>query len=170
MGVEWRGFELHPETPRGGMPLSALFGPARAEAMHAYLVDFAAGFGVTGMQPPTHLPNTRRVLAIAELARDEGVLPAFRAAAFDAHWREGRDLEADADLRVIAETAGLDPEAAIAATDDPAMQARVDAMRAEASARGVTGIPTWFIGDERVVGCVPVSQLAAVVRRVAGRG
>jgi hypothetical protein len=39
---------------------------------------FAGRFGNTDMRHPFHLPNTRRVLAAAELARDRGRLDAFR--------------------------------------------------------------------------------------------
>jgi protein-disulfide isomerase len=53
--------------------------------------------------------------------------------------------------------------------DDPAYQARVDLLRAEAGRMGVTGIPTFFIGDAVVVGCQPFEVLAAAVRRAGAR-
>ena len=49
--------------------------------------------------------------------------------------------------------------------DDPAYQKRVDAMRDEASSKGVTGIPTFFINGARVVGCQPYEVLAEAARR-----
>ena len=40
--LDWRGFELHPGTPRGGLPLTALFPgahlPSLAELERRYLV------------------------------------------------------------------------------------------------------------------------------------
>lgn len=144
LDFEWRGFELHPRTPRGGMPLARLYPQMDWKKAHAQLVQFARTFGVD-IQPRDRLANTRRALALAEHARDAGKLDALRDAVMDAYWRDGRDIEADDVLRACAAEAGLDADAALAAADAPAMQARVDAMGDEARAWGVTGIPTYFL-------------------------
>jgi len=168
--VSWRGFELHPETPPGGMPLTRLFPVDRMKRMREHLKGFAAEFGVKDMGQPDRLSNTRRVLAMAEYARDQGKLDAFRTAAMEAHWQRGKDLEDEQDLRGVAETVGLDVEAAVRAGTDPAFLARVDEIRREANERGVSGIPTFFIGEQLVVGCQPYEQLAgAAVRAGAAR-
>lgn len=151
------------------MRLADRFGEARLAAMHERMKGFAAGFGITDMNFPERTPNTRRALAIAELARDEGVLPRFRDVAMDAHWRRGMNLENDDDLRTIAREAGLDPERALAASHDPAMLARIDARREEAEARGVTGIPTFVIGNQGLVGCQPYEELEAFVTAVGAK-
>lgn len=167
--MDWRGFELHPETPVGGIKIARLFGAERVEPMRAYMGRFAAQFGITDMRHPSHLPNTRRILASAEHARDQGRLDEFREAAMDAYWRDGRDLEDEAVVREVAAGVGLDPDATVAAMDDAAFLARVDAIRRESINAGVTGIPTFFIGDEVVVGCQPYEALAAAVERSGGR-
>ena len=165
--VDWRGFELHPETPQGGMPVTALVPRSRRETMRDYLRGFAARFGVNLMETPERLPNTRRALAMAEYARDRGRLEAFRDAAMEGYWRRGENLEDDRDLHAISSRAGLDAEAALRAAADTAYAARVDAIRAEASGKGVTGIPTFFIGEEVVVGCQPYEVLATAARRAS---
>lgn len=159
--LDWRGFELHPETPPGGQRLADRYGEQRFAEMAAYLRGFARAFGVQGMRIPERTPNTRKAMAVAEWARDQGRLHPFRRAAMDAHWREGRDLEDDAVLAVLARTAGLDPARAVAAATDPAFVARVDAMGAEAERAGVSGIPTFFVGERKVVGCQPYEVVAA---------
>ena len=100
--LDWRGFELHPGTPRGGQSLSRLFPGVSLPALHDRTQRFAARFDVTKFTPPDVLSNTRRALAIAEFAREHGRLEPFRAAAFEAHWRQGKNLEDDGDLRAIA--------------------------------------------------------------------
>jgi predicted DsbA family dithiol-disulfide isomerase len=147
------------------MPLTRLFGNVDLYALHARTQRFAAGFGVTDFRPPDHLHNSRRALAVAELARDEGVLDPFRQAAFDANFRHGMNIESDADLRRMATLAGLDPDRALAAADDPEYLERVDARQARARAEGITGIPTFVFGNERVVGCVPFETLRAAALR-----
>ena len=170
--IGWNGYELHPGTPRAGVPLSSYL--RDAEAMLGYVKSFAERFGIQDLRPPDRLSNTRRALAVAQHARDAGRLEPYRAAAFDAYWRHGKDLERDGDLAEVARAAGLDPERALRASDNPAELARVDAARAEALAAGVTGIPTFDFGGGpsgpvRVVGCQPYEVLADAARRAGAR-
>ena len=167
--IDWRGFELHPETPPGGMTVADLLGAGRVAAMREHLTSFAAEFGITDMKTPPHLPNTRRSLALAEYARAQGQLEPYQMAAMNAHWRLERDLEDDAVLADLAREVGLDPTEALAAADSRAMLDRVDAMRDEASAVGVSGIPTFFVGDQRIVGCQPVEVLERALIKAGAR-
>ena len=163
--MNWRGFELHPETPEGGADLADLLGEVRLEPMREYMREFAERFGIRDMRHPDRISNTRRALAVAELARGRGRLHPFRHAAMDAYWRHGRDLEDEVVIRSIAADVGLDPDDAAAATHDAGLLARVDAARRESIEAGVTGIPTFFIGDEKVVGCQPFEVLAAAAEQ-----
>jgi predicted DsbA family dithiol-disulfide isomerase len=167
--LEWHGFELHPRTPPGGMPLTDLFRGANLESLHARTQAFGASFGVTGFQPPDVLHNTRRALAMAEHARDLGVLDVFRKAAFDAHWRHGKNLESDADLRDIATSVGLDGDAALRAIEGSELLERVDARQARARESGVSGIPTFDFESVRITGCQPFEVLAVAARRTGAR-
>lgn len=176
LDFEWMGFQLHPRTPRGGMKVSELFGGRDMSAAHEQLRGFAQSFGVE-IRLSDRLPNTRRPLAMAEFARDQGRLHPFRDAVMDAHWSEGRDIEDGAVLREMAEKAGLNADEALAAADGPLMNARVDALGEEARRWGVTGIPTWFLLPEgwtpgaplapsgprpvRIVGCQPYERVLA---------
>jgi predicted DsbA family dithiol-disulfide isomerase len=173
------GYELHPETPPGGVPLEEYL--PDADGMLRYLRSFAARFGVS-LVPPARLANTRRALAAAQRAREAGRLDAYRAAAFDAYWRHGRGLEADADLAAVGIAAGIGGPEAVAAAADPGALARVDAARAEARAAGVTGVPTFVFEPDpasdgcaaeregaRVVGCQPYEVLAEAARRAGAR-
>jgi predicted DsbA family dithiol-disulfide isomerase len=170
------GYELHPETPPGGVALAEHL--RDAEAKHAYVRSFAAAFGIRDLLPPARLANTRRVLAVAEHARAAGRLEVFNAAAYDAYWRHGRGLESDDELAAVAQEAGLDPAAVPAAAADPSLLARVDAARREALRAGVSGIPTFDFEPEglgggrvssRVVGCQRYEVLADALRRAGAR-
>lgn len=168
--LDWYGFELHPSTPPGGVPLSRLFPNTPLEPLHERTKRFGATFGVTGFEPPSWLSNSRKALAIAEHARDQGRLEPFRQAAMNAHWREGKNLENDGDLATIAESAGLERGPALAAATDPDLLLRVDERQAEARRAGVNGIPTFVFGSERIVGCQPYEAvLAAALRAGAER-
>ncbi len=137
--------------------------------MADHLRRFAAAFGVEGLRIPERTPNTRKALALAEWARDRGRLHPFRQAVMDAHWRRGLDIENEEVLAGLAEAAALDPGAVPAALRDPVYAARVDAMGDEAARAGVTGIPTFFIGDQMVVGCQPYEVVAAQAEAAGAR-
>ena len=163
--LEWNGFELHPSTPRGGRPLSSLLPGVHLPSLHEQTRRFAAQFGVSDFSPLDWVRNTRRALAMAEYAREHDRLAPFRQAAFDGHWRQGKNLEDDGDLRAIAETAGLSAVAALAAADDVTYLGRVDERQRVARTAGVTGIPTFVLNDQRVVGCQPYDALANAARK-----
>ncbi len=164
--LDWRGFELHPEIPVGGLPLDEMFGAERVRKMRPYLVEFARGQGVPGMVIPAHKPNTRKALALAEWARGQGRLHQVRTGLMDAYWREGLDLEDDGVLTRVAVGAGLEGATAIRGSREREILERVADMGREAARAGVTGIPTFDIGEERVVGAQPYGVLAAAARRL----
>ena len=167
--MDWRGFELHPETPPGGRPIADRVPRERLPQLKRGLREFAASFGVIDLELPDHMPNTRRALAITEYAREQGKLEAFRDVAMHAHWRAGKNLEDEQDLREIALDAGLEPEAALHAIGVHQYLQRVDAIREEASSIGVTGIPTLIIGQYGVVGCQSYAVIAQAAERAGAR-
>ena len=146
-----------------------MFPPERLRGMETYMKNFAAQFGITDFQHRDRIPNTRRALALAELARDEGRLDAFRTRAMDAHWRDGLDLENDDDLRTIARDAGLPDDAVERSTNDPQYLARVDALREEANALGVQGIPTFVLGNLGVSGAQPYEVFQQFAERAGAK-
>ncbi len=169
--IEWLGFELHPETPVGGMPLTRLFPGRSIAAMHERMSHFAAEFGVD-MVFPDRLSNTRRALAMSEYARDQGRLAAFRDAATHGYWARSMDLEDESDLSQIAEEAGVDPALALAASADPSYLQRVARIREQGIEHMVSGVPTLFVGDMPIVGCQRYETFERVLDRagVARRG
>jgi predicted DsbA family dithiol-disulfide isomerase len=141
---EWRGFELHPGIPKGGMSIASMLPKAHLDTAHARLKGIADGYGIP-FEPRDHAPSTKPALAIAEYARSQDRLDAWREAGMNAHWRDGRNIEDPAVLRELAVEAGLDPDAAIAFLDRPEVPQILAAQREEAQRWGVTGIPTWFV-------------------------
>ena len=151
------------------MALDEMFGAERVRKMRPYLVDFAEAQGVPGMVVPAHKPNTRKALGLAEWARAQGRLHQVRTGLMDAYWREGLDIEDDGVLTRVAAAAGLDGAAALRGSREREILERVAVMGREAARAGVTGIPTFDIGEEQVVGAQPYAVLAEAVVRQGGR-
>lgn len=162
--VDWIGFELHPEIPRGGVPVDVLFPEELQQAMLGPLQAAADRSGLP-LRPPTRVPNTRVALGLAEFARDHGRLDAWRLRAMDAFWADGLDLEDRGVLGDLAEACGLDADAALSFAFSAAGEARVEARRGEASARGVTAIPTVLLGRLPILGCQPYEVFARAAER-----
>ena len=137
------------------MRLDEYFPPQRVAEMAVYMKTFAAKFGIDDFHQREKIPNTRRALALAEVARDEGRLDEYRKRAMDAHWRDGMDLENDDDLRAIARDSGLSAGAVERSKTDPQFLDRIDEIREEAGRIGVEGIPTFVIGRFGLSGCQP---------------
>jgi predicted DsbA family dithiol-disulfide isomerase len=167
--LDWRGFELHPETPPGGMRLDEFFPPQRVREMQTYLSSFAARYGIADFRQRDRIPNTHRALALAEVAREEGKLDALRTRAMDAHWRDGLDLEDDGDLRTIARDAGLAEDAVARSLSDPRYLERVDAIRTEATLIGVEGIPTFVLGRSGMSGAQPYEAFEQFARNAGAK-
>lgn len=117
---------------------------------------------------PGHMPNTRRVIAVAEYARDREKLHEFRHAAMNAYWRAGENPEDPEVIAAIAGKVGLSPQDAVAAMQSETYLQRALDMRREAEAAGITGIPTFFIGSKRIYGCQPYRVLAEAVEGCQG--
>jgi predicted DsbA family dithiol-disulfide isomerase len=134
-----------------------MFPSEKLAGMAAYMKRFAAQFGIDDFRQRERIPNTRRALALAEVARDERKLEPFRVRAMDAHWRDGMDLEKDSDLAAIAREAGL-AENAVERSRTATILARVDDAREEANEMGVQGIPTFLIDNLGLSGCQPYAM------------
>jgi predicted DsbA family dithiol-disulfide isomerase len=166
--VTWRGFQLHPHVPPGGVSVDEMFGPGKARSFAKRMGSFAAEFGVE-LGAVDRIPSTLKALAATEYARDRGALGPFRDAVMDAHWHDGKDIESDDQLAALADGVGLDAGEAVAAGTDPAYVDRVRAARVEAHDKMVTGIPTLFIDGYMVVGCQTYDTLEKVAHKVGLR-
>lgn len=132
--VYLRGFEAFST----GIPYSS--------AKLVYIVkDFercAAHEGVT-IRMPTRFPlNGLHALRAAIAAQEAGTFPAFHAAMFRAAWQEDRDIS---DREVVREIAA---QHGVSEFETKAVKDKLRADTEAAVARGVFGVPTFFVGDE----------------------
>lgn len=171
--MTWLPFELHPETPEASVPLAQYFRHLTAiqiEQMHAGVKARAAELGLS-MDPPPFLANTRKALALAEFARDEGKLDALHMDLFQAYFVKGQNLADEAVLRELAATVGLDPDAAMAAIQEGRYEERLKEHAARARAYGINSVPTFIINNRfKVVGAQPYERLRDALRDIARQG
>ena len=112
------------------------------------------------------IPNSRRALMLAELARDRVVFEQLHPRLYDAYWGRGRDI---GDERVLVEEAaavGLDEPEVLGAFDNEEYRVRLASETQAAIELGGGGVPAWLI-DERVL--VPGAQPHEVFEQVLVR-
>ena len=113
------------------------------------------------------VPNSRRSLMLAELARERGTFKAVHQRLFDSYWARGRDI---GDERVLIEEgtgAGLDEAEIVDALRDERYLQRIEEQTRAAIELGAGGVPAWVI-DQRVLvpGAQPHQVFAQVLERL----
>jgi predicted DsbA family dithiol-disulfide isomerase len=164
--VEWRPFDLHPETPPEGRPLPDYI-RARHDSTFERLQQRARASG-REMIAREFIASSRRALEAAEYARTQGRFQAFHEAVFGKYFGEGRNIGRWDVLREAAEQAGVDPDAMQQAVEDDIYGAVVDESTARAVEMGITGVPTYILNDKyAVVGAHPYPVFEAAMERLA---
>ncbi len=146
--MEWLPFDLHPEYPPEGVPRSQLeerYGPSIHERTREAVE--AAGLH---FDPAPRIPNSRRALAVTELARDRGLHEPVHSRLMHAYWSEATDIGDDAVLLDLVAEAGLPRDEAEAALVDVGYVDRVLASTRAAHSHGINAIPA-FVLDERLL-------------------
>ncbi|MEN2978556.1 2-hydroxychromene-2-carboxylate isomerase [Tistrella bauzanensis] len=92
-------------------------------------------------------------------AQHAGVGDAYLETVLKAMWEDGLKMDDPAVFVAALDAAGLDGDALLAATQTPAVKAELAANTEAAVARGVFGIPTFFVGDEMFFGKERLGQI-----------
>ena len=130
---------------------------------------FVARHGLTAFALNPHFPvNTLLIMRGLVAARRAGVEETYVAAVLAAMWENGEKMDDVAVVRAVLDAAGLDGEALVAATQDPEVKAELAANTDAAVARGVFGIPTFFVGDEMFFGKERLAQVEDEAKRAHG--
>ncbi len=165
--VHHRGFQIHPEWPAEGMPAEQWrpdMDPKTRQALWERIGAMGAAAGVE-MKAPTTLANSMLALQAGEFAAEAGVGEAFEDRVFRAYFSEGLNIgKHDVLLDLGAET-GLDRAALGEALDSGKYAMRIKNHAQAASQRGISGVPTFLIGEWPLVG----AQSEDVMRRVLQR-
>jgi predicted DsbA family dithiol-disulfide isomerase len=124
--------------------------------------------GLAYNPPSERVPNTKRALRLAELARDLDRFDAFHGALMDAYWAEAVDIGDPDELRRLAGAAGLDVDRVEAVLASDEFGDRVEASTAQAHALGINGIPA-FLLDRRllVLGAHPEESFERAFEQLA---
>ena len=116
---------------------------------------------------PTEHHPVKSVLGMrccSALEGDQESLQRFTAAAFDAYFSEGRNIDDPEVLVSVANSVGLDGSAVVGQTTDQAIKDRLRANTDEAISRGAYGSPSMFVNDQLYFGNDQLPIVAQALR------
>lgn len=167
--VEWKGIELHPEIPEGGATPEELgFDQGYIEVAWSSMGELAREDRLD-IEPPEKIPSSRLALEISEFAREKGKLEVFKDKVFNAYWKEGRDIGDKEILFSLAREAELEVEELQSYLDSGRGKEKLKENLEEAEREGVVGVPTFVIGEERIVGVQPYPVLKKAIQKNPGK-
>jgi predicted DsbA family dithiol-disulfide isomerase len=169
--LDWRGFQIHPEWPAEGMLASEWrngMDPAARQAVWQRIQAMARAAGFE-MKPPERLTNSRLSLEAAEFAKEAGVGEAFEERVYRAYFYEGLNIGSQSVLADLGADVGLSRDDLNLALDSGRYALRLKNNAMVAHQNGVSGVPTFFIGEYPLVGAQSEDVMRQVLQRVSSR-
>jgi predicted DsbA family dithiol-disulfide isomerase len=159
--VQWIYFPLHPETPAEGLLLKDLFAGRNfdLEAAHARLKSLMDAEGLVFNQR-TYTYNSRLAQELAKGFPQDNL----RTSLYRAYFEEGKNIGDMEVLVGIAESCGIPSDDARRALRERTFKEAVDEDWAKARRYGVTGVPSFVAGRQKVTGAHPYEVLEGLVR------
>lgn len=180
--VRWRPFELNPDMPAEGegqeQHLQRKYGRSAEEGakVRGHMKAIAESAGVSlayqgeGEAPPAMMWNTRDCHKLLGFALEEAgplVQTQLKLALFEAHFNHRKPLNQREVLLDVAASVGLHREAARAALEDDALEARVIAEERQAWDMNITGVPAMIVSGKFLIpGAQGPETYVNVLRRV----
>ena len=169
--VDWSFFEIHPDNPAEGKPVSELgYPPEQWQRMMANLEAMAAADGLE-LAPRSFTTNSHRALLLAEAAKDldAGTFERLHKRLFTAYFAEQKNIGDENVLREIAAECGIPDELIDRAFTDDAYEQRLQQQQTRAAMLGVQGVPGFLFGKYFVSGAVPVDTLITAAEYATGK-
>ena len=148
--VEWKAFEIHPETPKEGIKTANYFPNYDMKKMKNHIENFGKDVGIK--LNGDILANSKLSLAANEFAKEKGKFNEFHEAIFKANFEDGENIGDINVLLAIAEGVGLNKKELSQYLRNQENLNAIDESSAQAKNLGITGVPSFIINNKMVVG------------------
>jgi predicted DsbA family dithiol-disulfide isomerase len=148
--VEWKAFEIHPETPKEGMKTAKYFPNYDMKRMKDHIENFGKDVGIK--LNGDILANSKLSLAANEFAKEKGKFNEFQEAIFKANFEDGENIGDINVLLTIAQGIGLNKKELSQYLKNQENLNAIDESSAHAMKLGITGVPSFIINNKIVVG------------------
>jgi len=162
--VAYRQFPLHPDTPEEGLSLEQLFAGRNIDitAAHSRMSHLMVEEGLPyGKRSMTY--NSRLAQELVKWAETQPGGERIHDALFESYFVGNANLANIENLVTIVRQLGLPTDEARNILKDRHYHAAVDTDWQQSRELGITGVPTFVIGKQGLVGAQPYEQLEAFV-------
>jgi predicted DsbA family dithiol-disulfide isomerase len=176
ISVVYRPYQLDPTaSPGKSAPVIETYakkfgGLQRAEEIIAHVTSVAAEDGIEFRMDRALRANTLHAHRLLDLAHEQGRQAALKERLLQAYFTDGTDIGDVEALAQCAADVGMDAEACRDYLNSDAGVGHVREQLVEASAHGISAVPTFvFDGTWTVPGAQDVATFAQALRRLAQR-
>lgn len=149
-------YELRPETPTEGIPLTTLFPGVDLKQRYANMNRAGEPYGIV-FGELSRVSNSHLALEAGEFAKDAGKFHEYHDRVFRAYFSELLDIGNLDVLVKLAVEAGLDAGDLRIALDTGRYAQRLQRAREAAEKHAITAVPTFIIeGKHKIVGAQPM--------------
>jgi len=168
IAVEGRAYLLRPDTPKEGAERPPRPGET-ADELSEPLRGLAKDAGLI-MKPLSRTPNTLYALEATEYAQQHGKFLEFHHAAYKALWEDRQDLGELEVLHKVAHEVGLDADEMVTSLEEKTYAETVMSQYQEALQYGISGIPTFLVGNLLFTGAHPYNIFKSAMERFLTEG
>ncbi len=163
--IRWIAFPLHPETPEDGMTLEELFAGRNYDIGKSKLrlKQVADELGLP-LSPRERTYNSRLAQELAKWAESKGKGDSFHEAIFRAYFVNGKNIAKKDELVSLSKSIGLPEKEARSVLERRTYREAVDADWSRSHEIGITGVPTFVIGNQAAVGFQPYEALDQLLK------
>ena len=164
MSIRWIQFPLHPETPQKGLSLEELFAgrDLDIQAIQGHLIELMRLEGLP-YGNRTHTYNSRLAQELSKWGERFSESSMLNQKIFEAYFVDGKNL-ADQDLLAkLAGEAGLSTQEATEVLGNRLYKEAVDIDWMRSRQTGISGVPTFVIGQYRIAGAKSYKMLEQFV-------
>jgi len=164
--IKWRAFPLYPEIPEEGVSLKQYFAGkiGNIDKMIDWMKQTASDLGLP-FGDVVNIYNTRLTQELGCWAESKNNEEAFHQAAFAAYFVNGENLADRTVLENLAVSIGLEGEEAREVMDQRKFKDAVDADWKLAIDSNIKAVPTFLMGQERLVGAQPYDKLKQLMNK-----
>jgi len=164
VAITWRAFPLHPDTPEDGRSLDEVYAcyPYPKADMLEHLRRNARALNMPYCER-SKVFNSRFAQELGLWAESQEAGDAFHKAAFAAYFVNNQNLAERDVLMAVVQEAGLDDNEAGEILDDRTFAAAVERDWQRADDLDITVVPTFVLGENKLVGAHEYRSLSAFV-------
>ncbi|WP_420013845.1 DsbA family oxidoreductase [Tateyamaria sp.] len=173
--IRWHPFELNRDMPPEGQNLAEHIAqkygssPEQSAQNRAHMKTLGDSLGINfNFTDDSRIVNSFAAHQLLDFALSQGAQHPLKLALFQAHFTDGKDVSDIATLLDVAESVGLDRDAAAQVLESGALAASVREKQEFWTSRGISGVPSMVFGGKYLLtGAQGVKNYADILQKVA---